>query len=539
MPEFSTVDRSCVPPCVSVPRNYNATVDLLDVNLVARRADKVAIIDDNGTTTYGQLAQRVNRCGNALKRLGLGLEQRVVMLQLDSIDFPTVFLGAMRIGAVPVPLNTLLTPSDYAYMIRDSRARFVTVSASLYERVKEAFRDQQYLERIIVVGDPGGDLPTLDQLLVEASPVLAPAPTTSDDAAFWLYSSGSTGAPKGVVHLHSHLVHTAELYARPIMGIAADDIVYSAAKLFFAYGLGNALTFPFRVGATAIYMAERPTPAAVVRILRQHSPTIFCAVPTLFSTLLASPELPAKEELALRRCVSAGEALPEDVGKRWTARTGVDILDGIGSTEMLHIFLSNRADALRYGTTGLPVPGYELRLIDEQGREVAGDGIGELQVKGPSCTPGYWNKRARSRETFLGPWTRGGDKYRRDADGYYVYCGRTDDMLKVGGIWVSPFEVEAALITHPAVLEAAVIGLADENGLTKPKAYVVLKGDQRGSLALEESLKEHVKMQLAPFKYPRWIEFCAELPKTATGKIQRFKLRQQAGARVAPVAKAG
>ena len=322
MSQFSTVDPTTAPPVVTVPRDYNATVDLIDVNLVGGRGDRVAVVDDAGTTTYAELARRINRCGNALKGLGLRFEQRIVMLQLDSVDFPAVFLGAMRIGAVPVPVNTLLTPADYAYILRDSRARQVTVSAALYDRVKDAFRDQPFLEKVIVVGGSVPGLPTLDTLIADASPELQPAATTRDDAAFWLYSSGSTGAPKGVVHLHSHLVNTAELYARPIMGIGPDDVVYSAAKLFFAYGLGNALTFPFRVGATAIYMAERPTPASVARILRQHRPTIFCAVPTLYAAMLASPDLPAKEELRLRRCISAGEALPEDVGKRWAAQIG-------------------------------------------------------------------------------------------------------------------------------------------------------------------------------------------------------------------------
>jgi benzoate-CoA ligase len=327
------------------------------------------------------------------------------------------------------------------------------------------------------------------------------------------------------VHLHSHLIQTAELYAVPVLGLRESDVVFSAAKLFFAYGLGNALTFPLAVGATTILMAERPTPAAVFKRLREARPTVFYGVPTLFAALLASPELPAKEALALRVCTSAGEALPADIGKRWTAHFGVEILDGIGSTEMLHIFLSNRPGEVRYGTTGKAVPGYELRLMDETGARMSGtDQIGELQICGPSSAAGYWNNRAKTRNTFMGDWTRSGDKYSVDADGYYTYAGRTDDMLKVGGIYVSPFEVEGALATHAAVLEAAVIGVADAEGLVKPKAYVVLKPEQRVS---EEELKAHVKSRLAPFKYPRSIEFVTDLPKTATGKIQRFKLRQR------------
>ncbi len=366
-----------------------------------------------------------------------------------------------------------------------------------------------------------------------ASPISSPrhapkaeaAPTLADDACFWLYSSGSTGTPKGAVHLHSHLTLTAELYAKPILGIAESDVVYSAAKLFFAYGLGNALTFPMAVGATAILLPERPSPPVVSNLLKTQKPTIFYGVPTLYAALLASPDFPKREEMALRRCVSAGEALPEGIGTRWTERTGVEILDGIGSTEMLHIYISNRPGEVRYGTTGKPVPGYEIRLVDDAGNTVAPGELGELQVSGPTSAACYWNQRERSRQTFLGPWTRSGDKYTADKDGYYTYGGRTDDMLKVGGIYVSPFEVEAALMTHDAVLEAAVVGDTDAEKLVKPHAYVVLKSGVARDPGLAEALQAHVKSRLAPYKYPRWIEFIDELPKTATGKIQRFKLR--------------
>jgi benzoate-CoA ligase len=365
-------------------------------------------------------------------------------------------------------------------------------------------------------------------MLAHAGTGFAPAETTCDDMCFWLYSSGSTGAPKGTVHIHSSLINTVELYAWPILGIREDDVVFSAAKLFFAYGLGNGLTFPLAVGATTILMAERPTPAAVFARLRKHQPTIFYGVPTLFAALLASPELPRRGELRMRRCSSAGEALPAEIGKRWTEHFGVEILDGIGSTEMLHIFLSNRAGCVRYGTSGMPVPGYELRILGDDGMPVAQGQVGELQISGPTSAMVYWNNRQKSRDTFLGEWTRSGDKYSVDSDGFYVYAGRTDDMLKVSGIYVSPVEVESALITHPAVLEAAVIGKADDEELIKPVAYVVLKAGHAASDALAEELRQHVKTRLAPYKYPRWIEFIDELPKTATGKIQRFKLRQQA-----------
>jgi benzoate-CoA ligase len=361
-----------------------------------------------------------------------------------------------------------------------------------------------------------------------AAATFAAAETTCDDVCFWLYSSGSTGAPKGTVHLHSSLVLTAELYAKPILGIHEDDVVFSAAKLFFAYGLGNGLTFPLAVGATTVLMAERPTPAAVFARLRRHRPTIFYAVPTLFAALLANPDLPKADELSLRRCTSAGEALPAEIGRRWTAHFGVEILDGLGSTEMLHIFLSNRPGEVRYGTSGMPVPGYELRILGDDGQAVAAGEVGELQINGPTAATAYWNNRDKTRDTFRGSWTRSGDKYTVDPNGYYVYSGRSDDMLKVGGIYVSPIEVEAALITHPGVLEAAVIGRAGEDELVKPMAYIVLKPGGKGSTALADELRQHVKERLAPYKYPRWIEFIDELPKTATGKIQRFKLRARA-----------
>ena len=514
-------------PHVAIPRDFNAAVDLLDRNLAAGRGNKLAFVDDRGSLTYAQLAERVDRVAGALRRLGVQPEQRVMLCLLDTVDFPAAFLGAIKAGIVPVPVNTLLTPADYEFMLRDSRARALIVSDALYDKLAPALANQPALEHVVIAGAaPAGRL-SFTTLLAEA-PAKAPATaTTCDDICFWLYSSGSTGAPKGAMHLHAHLTLTAELYAKPVLGIRDSDIVYSAAKLFFAYGLGNALTFPMAVGATSILLAERPTPASVIRVLREKKPTIFYGVPTLYAALLASSDLPQRGELALRRCVSAGEALPEDIGKRWTERLGVEILDGIGSTEMLHIFLSNRPGEVRYGTTGVPVPGYAIRLVNEDGTPTKDGEIGELQVAGPTSAVGYWNNRSKSRETFLGAWTRSGDKYTRDAQGYYTYGGRADDMLKVSGMYVSPFEVEAALMTHADVLEAAVIGRADDQKLVKPKAFVVLKPGKNGSPALAEALQAHVKSRLAPYKYPRWIEFVGELPKTATGKIQRFKLRDR------------
>ncbi len=524
---YCTVDHGCSPPRVEFPRLYNAACDLVDPNLKAGRGKKIAFIDDKGSYTYAALDRHVNRCGNALKAAGLGFEQRAMLILLDTIDFPGVFLGAIKIGAVPVPVNTMLTADDYAFMLRDSRARVLVISAALYEKVKPALKDQPWLQQVIVAGGKVAGTKSLDQLVAKASDKLDPAPTTCDDPAFWLYSSGSTGTPKGTVHLHSSLVATAEYYARPTLGLTESDVVYSAAKLFFAYGLGNALTFPMRAGATAVLLGERPTPASVAAVLKKHQATIFYGVPTLYAAMLASGDLPKKGTHNLRACVSAGEALPEDLGMRWASTMGVDIYDGIGSTEMLHIFLSNSPSALRYGTTGKAVPGYRLKLVDEEGHPVKPGEIGELLVSGPSSAALYWNNRARSRTTFQGEWTRTGDKYTESEDGFFTYAGRTDDMLKVGGIYVSPFEVEGALVTHPSVLEVAVIGAEDENRLVKPKAYVVLKPGHDAANGLSDTLKAHVRERLAPYKYPRWIEFVPELPKTATGKIQRFRLRQR------------
>ena len=527
MAGLSKADHSVSPPLIDIPRAYNAAHDLIERNLVAGRADKTVYIDDLGCYSYAELAERVNQVANALTGLGLEMENRAMLAHLDTIDFPSVFLGAIKAGIVPVTANTLLTTADYKFMLEDSRVRALIVSEALLPAFAPLLKDLPLLKHVIVSGkDAHGHL-HLQQLMLAAGTRFDTAPTKADDACFWLYSSGSTGTPKGAVHIHSSLIQTAELYARPILGIREDDVVFSAAKLFFAYGLGNALTFPLAVGATAILMAERPTPAAVFKRLKEHRPTIFYGVPTLYGALLASPDLPGRNELALRVCTSAGEALPADLGRRWTEQFGVEILDGIGSTEMLHIFISNRPGEVRYGSTGKPVPGYEIRLVDDRDGEVETGEIGELQINGPTSAIQYWGNRAKTLATFVGPWTHAGDKYTRDQDGYYIYGGRSDDMLKVSGMYVSPFEVEAALMTHSDVLEAAVIGFADEQDLIKPKAFIVTKPGITSSPALTDALKNHVKEKLAPYKYPRWIEFLPELPKTATGKIQRFKLRNR------------
>ncbi|MGH7816397.1 MAG: benzoate-CoA ligase family protein, partial [Candidatus Binatia bacterium] len=478
-----------------------------------------------GSYTFADLAARVNRCANVLTNLGLAQENRVMVCLLDTIDFPAVFLGAIKAGLVPIAVNTLLTTNDFDFMLQDSRAQALIVSEPLLSAFKPILNNQPFLKHVVLSGEKQSAHPLLANLMAQASTQFTAAPTRPDDACFWLYSSGSTGAPKGVVHVQTSMIRTAELYAQPILAIRESDVVFSAAKLFFAYGLGNALSFPLSVGATTVLLGERPTPQSVCRILKEYRPTIFYGVPTLYAALLASAELPKREESNLRRCASAGEALPPDVGRRWAEHFGVDILDGLGSTEMLHIFLSNRPNDNRYGTSGKPVPGYDIRLVDEDEKPVAKGEIGELHVAGPTSAAYYWNNRDKSRNTFLGPWTKSGDKYTESEDGYFTYGGRGDDMLKVSGIWVSPFEVESALTSHAAVLEAAVVGQADENGLVKPKAYVVLRPKVPETAELAAALQQHVKAHLAPYKYPRWIEFVAELPKTATGKIQRFKLR--------------
>jgi benzoate-CoA ligase len=504
---------------MELPRTYNAAVDLVERNLAAGRGAKRAYIDDSGTTTYAQLAERVDRAASALRGLGLKREQRIAIAMLDSADWAALFLGAIKAGVVPVALNTLLTAADYEYQLNDSRARALFFSTPLQKNFDGMQAKCPHLK--YVVSDA-----QLKDLLATAEPKAEAAPTLRDEMCFWLYSSGSTGAPKGTVHLHSHLIATAELYAQPVLGIRESDTVFSAAKLFFAYGLGNSLTFPLAVGATTILMAERPTPDSVFKRLVEKKPTIFYGVPTLYAAMLASPNFPRKEQLGLRTCTSAGEALPPEILKRFTERTGAALIDGIGSTEMLHIFLSNSPGDVRPGTTGKPVPGYELRLVDDQGNIVTEPGeLGELQISGPTSAIMYWNQRDKTKNTFQGPWTRSGDKYSMDKDGYYVYGGRSDDMLKVSGIYVSPAEVEAALVSHESVLEAAVVGAEDENKLVKPKAYVVLKAGNTGNEELRARLQQHVKDKLAPYKYPRWIQFLNELPKTATGKIQRFKLR--------------
>ncbi len=512
------------------PARFNVAHHLLAIN--AGRAGKAAFIDDQGTLTYGELDERVRRMAAGLRAMGLRREERVLLLMHDCNDWPVCFLGAMYAGLVPVAVNTLLTADDFAYMLEHSRAQAVLVSGALLPTLTAAMTRSDHEVYKVIVSRPAAPLhpseTDLESFLQTQTPATRPSATNADDPGFWLYSSGSTGRPKGTVHSHANPYWTAELYGKGVLHLTENDVCFSAAKLFFAYGLGNGLTFPMSVGATTLLMPERPTPEATfkrwVGAAGGIRPTVFFGAPTGFAGMLADPKLPGRDAVILRMASSAGEALPAELGQRFKAHFGVDIIDGIGSTEMLHIFLSNQPERVHYGTTGWPVPGYEIALRGEDGGTVPDGEPGDLYIQGPSAAMMYWGNREKTRETFQGGWTKSGDKYVHNADGSYTYSGRSDDMLKVSGIYVSPFEVEATLAQHPAVLEAAVIGSIDADGLTKTKAFVVRKN---GASVDEAELQAFVKERLAPYKYPRVIEFIDDLPKTATGKIQRFKLRER------------
>ena len=516
---------------LGVPEVFNAATHFVDRNIVEGRGDHVAIECGEARIKYRDVQRQVNLAGSALAGIGVRPEDRVLLLLLDGPEFVYSFFGAIKIGAVPVPLNTLWKPADYQYVIRDSRASTLIVSAALLpcvEQIPEAHR--RSLHHIIVAGDgeAARGYTTFAALTSRGVEVLDAEPTSRDAPAFWLYSSGSTGAPKGCVHLQHDMVVCAELFGKGVLGISEGDRTFSVAKLFFAYGLGNALYFPFSVGATTILWPGPPTPQNVYAVIETHRPTLFYSVPTGYGMLLADAD--PHDLSSVRLAVSAGEALPPSLYERFKQRFGVDIVDGIGSTETLHMFISNRPDAIRPGSSGLIVSGYEARLLGDQGEPVVSGEIGNLWVRGDSVCAGYWNQHEKTKNTIEGHWIRTGDKYTQDGDGFYWYAGRTDDMLKVGGLWVSPVEVENALIAHEAVLECGVIGREDHDGLVKPMAFVVLRDPGAGSPQLAKALQQFVRERLAEYKRPRWVEFVAELPKTATGKIQRFQLRARAAA---------
>jgi benzoate-CoA ligase family protein len=508
----------------------NAASFFVDGHIGAGRGNAIAVVDaaTGATLTYGQISDLVNRTGNALRALGVRLEERVVLLLPDCPAFIAGFFGAIKIGAVAVPVNTLLKPHDYEYLLNDSRARVLLVHASLAPALEPVRHRLRYLKDVIVVGGPGTSAHDFDELISSAPPDLEAEDMSPDDPAFWLYSSGTTGFPKGAVHLQHDMQCCAESFGRGVLGITTEDRTFSVARLFFAYGLGNALYFPFSVGASSILYPGKPDAERCFEILERYRPTIFYAVPTAYAGMLADAERAGRDYdlSSLRICSSAGEPLPASIYERWKARFGVEILDGIGSTEVLHTFIANRAGRVRAGSSGEVVPGYDARIVDSDGRDVPEGEIGDLIVKGDSICAGYWNKHEKTKDTIQGEWIRTGDKYHRDADGYFWYHGRSDDMLKSGGHWVSPAEVEAALVSHDAVLECGVVGREDGAGLVKPLAFVVLKAGQTGSPELADELKQFVKSRIAVYKSPRWIAFVQDLPKTATGKIQRYKLRR-------------
>ena len=515
-----------ITPLVEVPAQFNAATFFVDRHLAEGRGARTAFIHETGTLTYAGLQELVNRTGNALLGLGVEREQRVLLLLLDSPAFLGAFWGAIKIGAIPIPTNTLLRPQDYLYFLEDSRAKALVVSEALLPAVEPILGQARHLRHVIVDGAAGPGRHSFERLVGRAPASLEAVECSRDEPAFWMYSSGSTGFPKGAVHLQHDMVVCSDTYALQVLGMTEADRTFSAAKLFFAYGMGNNMYFPMRVGGQGVLYPHRPTPEGMFEQIAQHRPTIFFGIPTLYAAMLQVKDAEKRFDCSsLRLCVSAGEALPEELYKRWRERFGTELLDGIGTTEILHIFLSNRPGQTRPGSTGKVVPGYEAIVVDDAGQPVPTGEIGNLRVKGDSTMAYYWNQHEKTKACLLGEWIQTGDKYYQDADGYFWYCGRADDMLKVGGIWVSPVEVEATLIAHPAVLETAVVGAEDADELVKPKAFVVLKDGQTPSPALEADIKAFVKDKIAPYKYPRWIEFVAELPKTATGKIQRFKLR--------------
>jgi benzoate-CoA ligase family protein len=505
----------------SAPRRYNAAIDFVDRHLDEGRADKTAIRTLSGDWTYGQVAGASAQFAGGLAELGVGMEDRVLLLLLDGAEFVVSFFGAIRLGAVPVPVQTGLLPADYAHYLEDSRARVAVVSGQLADAIRRIRPDLSYLEHLVVVGEHGPDELAFAEL-VAASPS-PPAATSPDDMAFWLYTSGTTGRPKGIVHLQHDLRFTAESYGRGVLQITEDDITFSVAKLYFAYGLGNALIYPFHAGAATALLADVPTADRILEVVRRLRPTLYFAVPSSYATLLAWV---GGDFGSVRTFVSAGEPLKATILEQWRRRTGREILDGLGSSECCNIFISNRPGDARPDCAGKPVPGYEARIVDESGRDVSDGEVGELWMKGDSFFAFYWHQHELTKRTIQGEWVRTGDRCLRDAEGYIYYLGRGDDMMKVGGMWVSPLEVEQAINTHPCVRESAVVGRAGEGPVTRPEAFVVLNGDCHGGRQLENDLRRHARQLLPAFKCPREFHFVEALPRTTTGKLQRFRLRE-------------
>lgn len=502
--------------------HYNAATDLLDGNLEQGRSHKVAIRTPAGDRTYGEVAAGANRAGNAFRALGVEMENRVLMAVVDSPEFASTFFGAIKLGAVPVPVNTNLSPNEYAYLLNDSRAKIAVVSEPVADAFREVRHQASSLRHLVVIGETAPGELGFEEITRAAVEELSPADTTRDDSCFWLYSSSSTGRPKGVVHLQHDMRSCANAYAKSVLGIDDSDITFSVSKLSFAYGLGNGLYFPFAAGATSVLIGEPALPRVIFEAVRHFHPTIFFAVPGSFANLLAAPVSSWKSAdfSSVRVCVSASEPLPGPVLKRWKERTGHDILDGLGSTESCHIFISNRLDDVRPDCTGTVVEGYEARVVDEEGRDVPVGEPGTLLVKGATICASYWRRPQLTRETMLGEWLKTGDIYSKDASGHFFYQGRADDMLKVGGMWVSPHEVEEALKEDESVRECVVVGVPDSDTLIRPEAFVVLTNPASGQ-EVEDRLRQHVRQRLGGNKTPRAFHFVESLPRAATGQIPK------------------